>query len=432
MLTIVCVIDHCQITGGAAGVAIQSSIGLARRGHRVVVVANSGPPDPTLAEAGVAVACLDQPDLIGDPRRARAAIRAIVNRDAARLLSETLASCPPTRTIVHVHGWAKGLSPIVGPVIRRSGVVAVHTLHDYFSVCPNGALFDYQASRNCVRKPLSAACLSTHCDSRRYAHKLWRTARHAAMETMGGMLRGMTLICLSDLQRRVIEPLLPPGSTLHYVPNPVAMPDLGPAPVAGNDSFLFIGRLSREKGADLLAAAAARTGQRAVFIGDGPIAETLRAAAPDARLMGWLPPDRVVRELRRARALVFPSIWYETFGLVVYEALAAGVPVICGDNNAGREAIRPGENGLLFAGGDVDDLARQMRRLADPAAAAVMGTRAHELYWGAPYSLDRHLDALEEVYADAHARHAGRCRPGSRAAAPFSPPAGRSAGPDPD
>jgi glycosyltransferase involved in cell wall biosynthesis len=408
MLTIVSLIDHCYLSGGAAGVAILGAVGLARRGHRVIMVANSGPPDATLLEAGVEVRCLDQPDLLGDARRARAAIRTMVNLDAARLLRDVLGTCPPERTVLHVHGWAKGLSPVIGPVIRQSGLAAVHTLHDYFAVCPNGALFDYQKSENCTRAPLSAACLSTHCDSRFYGHKLWRSARHAVMQAMGGMLRGMDLICLSELQRRVIEPLLPSGSILHHVPNPVAMPDLGPAPVGDSDRFLFVGRLSREKGADLLAEAAVRSGLRAAFIGDGPHADVLRQTAPGAEYPGWLPPARIIEELRKARALVFPSIWYETFGLTVHEALAAGVPVICGDNNAGREAIRPSENGVLFTGGDVADLARKMVGLSDRPTAVAMGKRAYELYWRNPFSLDRHLDALEKVYMATLANNACR------------------------
>jgi glycosyltransferase involved in cell wall biosynthesis len=103
--------------------------------------------------------------------------------------------------------------------------------------------------------------------------------------------------------------------------------------------------------------------------------------------------------MRTARALVFPSLWYECQPLTTFEALANGVPVIVSDNCAGREAVRNEETGLWFKSGDVDDLARAMRRLADGNAAAAMGNAAYASYWRNPISLEQHLDQLEETYA---------------------------------
>lgn len=398
MSTIVILCDHAHPSGGLAKVAIAGAVGLARRGHRVHFFTAVPPIDPALLTDGITVHCLEQPDLKGNADRVQAALRGIWNREAARALESLLGNCPANDTVVHIHGWAKALSPSVFPVCRKSGLPVLLTLHDYFPLCPNGAFFVFPEGVNCPHRALSTGCLATDCDARARHHKWWRAARHAAGALAGGFTGGMALVTLSDRQRTVIARHLPPGTVTLPVPNPVEVEDRGPAPVAGNRPVLFVGRLSREKGAALLAEAAAQAGCPVRFVGDGDEAAAVRRLNPDAELAGWLPPDAVLEEVQRARALVVPSLWYETFGLAAYEALANGVPIIVSDNCAAAEAVLPGENGFLFRSGDAADLARCLRLLSHDAEVERMGRNAHDGYWRAPFTLDSHLDRLEQVY----------------------------------
>ena len=102
--------------------------------------------------------------------------------------------------------------------------------------------------------------------------------------------------------------------------------------------------------------------------------------------------------MRAARALVFPSVWYEGQPLTVLESLAAGTPVIVSDICAGREAVEDGVNGLWFASGKPDSLAAALMRLSDDAEARRMSDAAYDLFWADPLTLDRHLDGIEAVY----------------------------------
>jgi glycosyltransferase involved in cell wall biosynthesis len=159
-----------------------------------------------------------------------------------------------------------------------------------------------------------------------------------------------------------------------------------------------VGRISTEKGAPIFAEAARRAGIRPVFVGDGPQQAELAARYPEAAMLGWRDGPAVHALMREARALVFPSVWYEGQPLTVYEALACGTPVIVSDACAGREAVEDGENGFWFRSGDPEALAAHLRRLQDDALAMRMKRNAYDRYWSAPLTLDAHLDRLLGVY----------------------------------
>lgn len=379
--------------------AIESAIGLAGRGHRVFYFAGVAPVEPRLQQAGVEVICLNQPDLLSDDSALRAATRGIWNVEAASRIDALLRSLNPRETILHIHGWAKSLSPSIGRVASSSPVPAVYTIHEYFLACPNGAFFNFRQQANCPLTPMSLACMASNCDVRAYRHKAFRLVRQAALWWVGGMPGKLRhFICISDLQRQVIERYLPAAANIYSVANPISVEDRGPSHAENNDTFLFVGRLSAEKGAIMFAEAAQRTGLKAAFVGDGGEAARVRASFPNAELRGWLPPEQVLGTMREARALVFPSLWYECQPLTTFEALANGIPVIVSDNCAGREAVRDGETGVWFKSGNVDALAAAMRRLADRKIAAAMSEAAYTNYWRQPLSLERHLDRLEETY----------------------------------
>lgn len=214
-------------------------------------------------------------------------------------------------------------------------------------------------------------------------------------------------------------PYFPPATVFHRVGNPIAVPDLGPKSDGPPGDFLFVGRLSPEKGAAIFAEAARIAGLRPVFVGDGPSAEELKARYPEAAFLGWKAPEEVLALMRAARALVFPSVWYEGQPLTVYEALALGTPAIVSDACAGREAVADGETGFWFRSGDAAALAARLAALSDDALARRMSEAAHARYWFAPLTMERHLDGLAEVYgAVVREEHPAMAQPSPPAARP--------------
>ena len=114
------------------------------------------------------------------------------------------------------------------------------------------------------------------------------------------------------------------------VSNFVADPGPRVMPPGESNTVLFVGRLSAEKGADLLLSAwPEKTGLELVVVGDGPLRSTLeRRGGPSVRFLGHCSPADVRDLMLRSRALVFPSLAYENQPVVLLEALSAGLPVV--------------------------------------------------------------------------------------------------------
>ncbi len=392
--------DQATVTGGAAAVALSSARGLAAQGVAVTLFTAVGPVAPELENVpGLEVICLGQREIVDDPQRLRAMRNGIANREAAARLDAVLDGADPAHTIVHVHSWMKALSPLVlHTAIRRKFKVLV-TLHDFFITCPTGGFFLPREGVICERTPLSVSCLTCSCDRRNYLHKLWRAGRTIYQNHVLHVPEGVAhFVGVSEFSAAILRPHLPHGAPVTVVRNPVECIDDGPAPVAENDVFLFMGRFSQEKGVLLAAEACRRTGVRAVFIGDGEMAGRAREIYPEGHFTGWLRPEEIRGWLRRARALLFPPLWYETLGLVVVEAAAAGVPAIVSSRCAAADFLADGERGLHFPHGSIDALCAQIERMKNADTAARLGRQAYDWYWANPWDARSHVRDLLALY----------------------------------
>jgi glycosyltransferase involved in cell wall biosynthesis len=400
-MNIVIINDTAHINGGAAKIAITNARDLAARGHRIFYLCATGPIAPELTESSnVSVICSEQYELLADPNRVRAFAQGWWNSKAKRLAIELFSKLNPHDTVVHLHVWGKALSSSVAKAAIDRGFSIVCTLHDFVLVCPTGTLFHHPEQRICRLRPMSVGCICSNCDTRSYPQKLWRVGRQLIQEQFGHIPSGITsFIAHSELTSEIMRPYLPQNSEIHYVPNFIESPKEIPASPADHERFLYLGRLVREKGVLMLAQCALAENAPITFVGSGELATEVLEANPKSVITGWVSRKENSEYLRSCRALVFPSLWYETFGLVVMEAAANGVPSIVPDTSAARELVVDGVTGLYFRGGDAADLRTKMRQLQDPALAARLGQAAYDRFWSSDYaSCDVHLDSLEAIY----------------------------------
>lgn len=186
--------------------------------------------------------------------------------------------------------------------------------------------------------------------------------------------------------------------------------------------ILYAGRLSREKGLDLVPAirrALLRHGLqgRFVFAGDGPMRPVLDAQCPDGLFLGVVPHDRMGAILASADVFLFPSA-SDTLGHVVLEAQAAGVPAVVSDRGGPQHHMLADRTGLVAPAGDADAFGRALQRLITrPDQRREMGreARAYACTRTWPEALVPLVDGWRAVAADTAA--AATARPAARSCA---------------
>jgi glycosyltransferase involved in cell wall biosynthesis len=185
-----------------------------------------------------------------------------------------------------------------------------------------------------------------------------------------------------------------------------AVADVGPRvqPPSKASTALYAGRISHEKGLDVLLEAWARRrppGIELVIAGDGPLRSGLESRAIEGvRFAGWLPPDEVRKLMLEARALLFPSVCFEVFPASIVEAMSAGLPVIASAHGGSAEIVSQLGSEWLAAPGDVQAWVERLEILADDAALDAAGARGKEIY-AAQYAPAHGLASLVGIYRDA-------------------------------
>jgi glycosyltransferase involved in cell wall biosynthesis len=400
-IDVIVINDFAEINGGAAQVALASAFGLAESGHRVTLFCAVPPVTAVPTHPNLMLVVTGQCEIALDPNRLRAMAQGIWNSRARRMLRQTLQDFDSKNTIVHLHGWSKALSSSVVRECVEKNFSVVCTLHDYFVACPNGGFYNFRTHKICHLDPLSARCILENCDSRSYAQKSWRVARQIVQRQFGGIPGGISaFIAVSNFSKVVLQSYLPNSCRLFEIRNPVISEKGPPALVDEASPFLYVGRLSPEKGGALLASAAANLNCELVYVGEGVSRSDIEMRNEKARFTGWLPRSEALSWVSKARALVLPSLWYETQGLVVSEAAALGIPAIVPDTSAARDLVRDGYTGLWFKGGDAISLRMAMERLMVTKVAQDMGRLAYEQYWRDPPTICDHILRLEKAYVD--------------------------------
>ncbi len=396
-LTVIVLNDYCHINGGASRIAIDEAVSLAEKNVRVIFFGATSPICAELQQANIEVIPLGQKELIDAGKNPLIMLQGLWNFTAYKRMNALLKTLDKKNTIIHLHGYTKALTTSPVRAAAANDFKVVCTLHDFFVACPNGAFFDYQKLQICPKRGLSGACISTNCDKRSYVHKIYRVARSYIQKHMGKLPDGvMDYITLSNQSAALLRPYLPAFARYHPLENLIEMEKKSPVDVASKKNIVVVGRLDVEKGIDVVLRAAQIAGVSITFVGDGPLRG--QAEALGCTVTGWVKPAQVLDALNEARCLVFPSIWYEAYGLVVSEAAARGVPAIVSNISAASERVEEGVHGWHVKPSDAEDLARALLLTSDNTQVKKAGQAAYERFWSAPPTRKNHVEGLLAIY----------------------------------
>lgn len=336
-------------------------------------------------------------DDLADMPAWQAAGQMLWSPQTVRELGARIAASRPD--VIHVHNTFPLISPSLYWAAERAGVPVVQTLHNFRLHCPQAMyLREGKVCEDCLGHiPWRGALRACYRGSRPQSAALaGMVTLHRAIGTWQHKVT--RYIALNEFcRRKFIEGGLP-AERVVVKPNFV---DFAAPPDGPREGFLFVGRLSAEKGVDVLAAATAKVAGGAVRVaGTGPEAHLLQGGS-GLTALGALSGEQVRQEMAAAMALVLPSIWYENFPRTLVEAMGCCLPVIASRIGALAELVEEGVTGLLFEPGNAEDLAAKMRwALANQEAMAEMGRNARERY-EQHYTAERNYEELLQIYREA-------------------------------
>lgn len=395
---VVIVNDWAYKNGGAGNVAISTALGLSELGLNVYLFSAVGPASDEILNSNIKVICLGQYDILTNPSRQNAVVQGIWNRKAKQEMGKLLATMPSDETVVHLHGWIKALSPaIFKSLLNFSGKIFV-TLHDYFLYCPNGGFYDYQKQEICKRRPLSVDCLFCNCDARSYFQKQWRVLRQIYQNSIiSKLMDRITFLSISELTKSIFVEQFGGNYKLRSLQNMIDKPIEIELEQSHRDGYVFMARLSSEKGLDMFCEAMKKLDLKGVVLGDGPLYEEYRRLYPQIDFVGWANSEVKKKYLKKTKAFVFSSKWMEPFGLSVIEMLSLGIPCIVSDNAGVGNIVKEGVNGFMFESGSIDSLCESINKMENSNLINQVNDIKESVDLE-EFSLSSHLNKLVELY----------------------------------
>lgn len=396
-MTVVIVNDFAYVNGGAGQVAFDSAKLLASHGHRVFFFAAVGPvSDDISSYKNIKVVCLNQQDILHDANRLNAVVQGIYNKKAQIVFKEILAGLNTENTIIHIHTLQKAISASIIPVAKALGFKVVYHLHDYGVACPNLGFYNYKKKIICHHIAMSTSCIKCNCDRRSQLHKYWRVLRQYGQQKLGLPSKIDAFIAISEFSLNILKSYLD-NKPVYLLPNIVDVKKIPRVDVEHNKAFLYVGRLSFEKGATLFAEAAANLHVPTIFVGTGEDEKKIKEIYPEADMRGWLSHSEMETVWGKGRILVFPSRWYECHPLTVCEAMAHGVPVIVPTTCAAVDSIIPGETGVTFESGSLESLIKCMGEVKN-SNLNIMGMNSYSTFWNTRISKEKYYARLIRIY----------------------------------
>lgn len=400
--------------GGVERISAQTAETLTERGHEVTVLTRRPSPAPTglrlerEVRAGVPVVCVTG----GGVKVERFPVHEpSLERIFERMLTETAPDVVLATHLMH-H------SPGYVSVAHRWGIPVVLELHDFFALCHRAHL--QRRSGELCDGPEGGRACANHCFRKHPDAELrWALRTQSFVEVV---CRADEVVAPSPFVAEALASMRRANAPIRVFDN--AVPPLGPVLRSERDanaplSLASIGVTVKHKGFQVVVEAlrrAALPASRYTILGVAlqPLARELHEAAEeisglDLRLFGGFSPSHLPALLADADALVVPSIVAESFSIVAREGFACGLPVIASRIGALPDAIRPGENGWLFAPDDATDLAVLLQQLDSDRSflhRAAAGIRPGDVV--SVSSRTNRLEALLEAVVERNEHPLGR------------------------
>ncbi len=351
----------------------------------------------------------DNANIQGGLKGIKSLFQSVYNREAYdRVLSEIEDFQPD---VMHVHNTFYVASHAVYHAAKQAKVPVIQTLHNYRLVCPSAFLFHkgniYTKSVNKVF-PVDAVLKRVWDNS---FVKTFMIACTTALNKWQGTYQKLIdkYIVFTEFSKDIFlnSSLNLREEQIAIKPNFIADPGVNTE--EREDFYLFVGRLSPEKGISVLLEAAKKEGFPLYILGDGPMRAEVEAAsaeAPSIKYLGHTSREQVLEYFKKTKALIFSSLWYEGMPMVIVECMASGAPIIVSDLGNPGVMVEHEVNGLKFEAGNADALIQQIRTLEqNPNLVEAYSSASRNTYVD-HYSPTANYQRLMEIYESAITQNA--------------------------
>lgn len=282
--------------------------------------------------------------------------------DAADKLGSLIEAERPDVAFIHLI-WGQ-LTPSVLKVLKKHNIPAILVAHDYRLICPN-YMFSNGSGEICedCKGNKFFSCVRNRCCRGSLAMSAMMALEQRLRNQFFNPVKYLSgIVYVSDFSHRKHIEHMPAladvaSLTLHNFTRNIA-----DEPAKKDDYFLFLGRLSREKGGEtMIRAFAKRPDLKLKIAGTGPEEERLRnlaeeIGAKNIEFLGYITGEPKRKLTAEARFVIVPSEWYENNPMSVIESLSLGTPVIGANIGGIPEIITEGKTGYLFESGNPDSL----------------------------------------------------------------------------
>ena len=390
---IIVVNDYDYVQGGASLVAIEQANLLFENGYNVIFFCGVSNKEKSILNPNIELVSTNKFDSLNNPNKIKGMLQGVNNKEAYRAMKNLLKTLDPKETMVSIHGYTKALSASFIKACKENNVKTILTAHDYFSICPNGGLFNYKKNKVC-NKQGTFGCKLCNCDSRNYFFKLYRNYRFSKQTNKFKFRKSIDyLITISDTNEKLLKDFFP-NSKLVRIYNPTSIKSKNQrVECENNDYYIYVGRIDKEKGINYLCESFKNSNDKLVLVGSGTEYQSLKGEYESEKIKftGWIKHDEVISYIKHANALVFPCLLYEGAPLTIFEAQSQGLPCIVSKYSNASDFVDE-ENGWIYDPYD-DSLYNILKNISidDIKKKSLI---SYELYWKNPYDKKRYINKM--------------------------------------
>jgi glycosyltransferase involved in cell wall biosynthesis len=270
--------------------------------------------------------------------------------------------------VVHMNNINFQLTPSIIDGIKKKGIPLVQTVHDYQMICPNHLLYNFDKNTPCEKcvKGSTINCIKNKCIHGSSVKSLLGVIEAKFYTILKTYKKVDLFVCPSHfLENKLLAAKDYYKGKTKTIHNFINKEKFSVANRKEGSYIVYVGRLSKEKGIELIAKTAKLLPEYDFIVAGGGPDEDMLKDIPNLSLAGFLTGDKLTELVGNAKLLLLPSVWYENCPLSILEAHCMGVPVVTMNYGGMAELVKDGVTGALVHAPTPEAIAEKLKEVME-------------------------------------------------------------------